>query len=159
MLRQPLRHAAACLFATLMPVCLNAQPLRVHVAIHNDAQLPRTLLFPAATLVEAIYADAGVGLEWIHMTPEVNTAMLTQPKVRIRIVGRAVEQKLRQPPGVIGFTPSIRGAQLAFAYVLEERVRAVARGYGVPASVVLAAALPTSSATCYSRMRAIRRAV
>lgn len=119
---------------------VSAQPASVSVVIHNDANLPMTLLNPAELIASSIYGRAQVVLSWVHATERTNTTALAEPKVRIRIVSRTLATRTREREA-IGFTPSSKSTSPTIAYILEHRVVEVARRYNVPESVVLGATM------------------
>jgi len=83
---------------------------RIYVLVHNDARVALTVLQSAQTLTSAIYKPAGIDIEWVHVTVDMNTAHVPHPTLRIRLLSQTYGSKMRRHPDVLGFTPTLQGS-------------------------------------------------
>ena len=118
-----------------------AQAPRAAVIVHNRASMPADVIHAARQIVNGIYARARIALVWFHATPRLTNVPFDGQKIRIVIVSREAADAIRYPADALGFTPGHAGRNGGLAYILEHRVRAVAKGYRTPRSVVLGTAI------------------
>jgi hypothetical protein len=103
------------------------------VRLRNDAGeaiAPETVE-RAQVRVSRLYADHGIRLVWVA----------GQPQLTLVLLSRQGGQQMHQVFDAIGYTPASGADNGRIAYVLQNRVERIARGYGTEQDVVLAAAL------------------
>jgi hypothetical protein len=137
------RTAAAIARAGLaltLHVPLAAQSPEAAVIVHNRAGIPAAQMSEAKIIVNRIYSSAGVRLVWYSVNATLRRIAFSGPKLRLMVVTEAAANRIGYPANAVAFTPGHRRPG-ALAYVLEHRVRAVARGYSVSPAAVLGAAM------------------
>jgi hypothetical protein len=117
-----------------------AQHQQVAVVVHNRARVSDTIMLEARSIVQSVYAQAGVQLEWFSATPTSHMSFVGQ-RVHIIILTEDVAAKVRYSADAVGFTPGRTGHHGNLAYILEHRVRLIAQGYRILPGVVLGAAM------------------
>jgi len=127
----------AASIVTCWSAVAGAQPLRAVVVVYNDARIPSTILDPAKNVSTSLFSQAGIELEWFQGS-EITGNIAAYPRLRIRIVSKANQGAMQFPSRPLGF---IASKHSGLAYILEHQVIEVARGYGIPESIVLATAI------------------
>jgi hypothetical protein len=120
---------------------LLAQAPRVAIVVHNRARVPGGVVQDAQEIVNRMYEAAGIGLDWFHISPTLETARFNGQKVHVLIMRKNESAHFRHTQDAVGFTPASGSSYGPLAYILEHRVRAVSRGYSVLPSVVLGAVM------------------
>ena len=98
------------------------------------------MMLEARSIVQSVYAQAGVQLEWFSATPTSHISFVGR-RVHLIIVTESGAAKVRYSPDAVGFTPGSKGHHGSLAYILEHRVRLIAQGYCILPGVVLGAAM------------------
>jgi hypothetical protein len=120
---------------------LVANTPRVAVVVHNRASVSSGILREAKAIVDRIYADAGVHLDWFDITPNLKTVQVDGTKVHVLIVPKQDSAHFKHTRDAVGFTPASGPSYGRLAYILEHRVMAVSHGYSILPAVVLGAAM------------------
>ena len=117
-----------------------AQHQQVGVVVHNRALVSDTMMLEARSIVQSVYVQAGVQLEWFAATPTSHTSFVGR-RVHIIVVTESGAANVTYSPDAVGFTPGGEGHHGDVAYILEHRVRTIAQSYRLPPGVVLGAAM------------------
>jgi hypothetical protein len=140
-----MRHWAFTVIVALLILGLDgpqlAQGARAVVIVHNRARLPNHQIADALGVVRRIYSRAGLDLTTLHANSESDNVLIDDLKIRIIVLSKEAARAFLYPPDTVGFTPRSEGRRARLAYILEDRVSAVSRGYNVRPEIVLGAAI------------------
>jgi hypothetical protein len=109
------------------------------MVVHNRARVPANIMKEAQAIVDRIYSVGGVQFDWHSSTS--SDAPLGGHKVSLVILPAAEARRIQYPPDALGFTPGLGSLFGRLAYIIEPRVMAVSRGYGVQPAVVMGTAI------------------
>jgi hypothetical protein len=133
--------AVALLTLSELGVSLIAQSLSVAVVVHNRVPISGSILRDAQGIVNHIFAGAGIDLDWLYVHAKSRTVDYDEKKVHVLILPKNQSRHFRHTQDAVGFTPASGSSYGRLAYILEDRVMSVSRGYGFRPAVVLGAAI------------------
>jgi hypothetical protein len=108
-----------------------AQNVPLSVYLRNDARVPADTHEAAKAVVSRIYLNVGLDVRWSD-----DTAPLT-----VILRPRGATEMVRRGEDALGYTPGGQAERGKLAFILMDRVTAIARGYDAPTFVVLGAAI------------------